>query len=63
MAHKNRALDYFLDKCLSFCSSVVRIGHCSEGYKHLEHLLLHTLTQQSEKAKELEHLLQLMSKR
>ena len=63
MAHKNRALDHFLEKCLSFCPEVVRIGRCSEGYKHLEHLLFYRQTEESDKEKEEKRRLHLLSAR
>ena len=44
MAYKNRAIDHFIDKCLksSVCTmqDIVRIGHMSDGYDHLQEIRL-----------------------
>ncbi len=42
MAYKNRALDHIIDQCEKFCplESIVRIGHTSDGYDHLNEALL-----------------------
>ena len=51
MAYKNRALDHFIDQCQEFCplEDVVRIGHVSEGYKHLSETLLGTRVKMTRK--------------
>ena len=63
MAHKNRALDHYLDKCLTFCSGIVRIGHCSEGYERLQCFLLNRQCSESQRERELKCHLELLSQR
>ena len=63
MAHKNRALDNFLEKCLTFCPDIIRIGHCSGGYEKLQRFLLHRVTTESEREKNLRGHMKLLNRR